>query len=99
MLSLLRRLAVIEAVSYLLLLVATAVKYTSGNELGVKVLGPIHGMLFLAYAALIVIERSDHGWTIGQVLLMLIAGSLPFGGFWVDRRYLAPSAATATASG
>ena|SRR5690606_15515118 len=47
-LSLLRRVALAEAVSYLLLLgVAMPLKYLAGQPLAVRVVGMIHGLLFL----------------------------------------------------
>ncbi|WP_456506344.1 DUF3817 domain-containing protein [Arthrobacter sp. UYCu723] len=38
-----RVLAVAEAVSWLLLIPATIVKYTTGEAGGVQILGPVHG--------------------------------------------------------
>lgn len=87
----LRAVAVAEAVSYLLLLTATAVKYAADNEIGVKILGPVHGILYLAYAFLTLVVRGERGWSIGKVLLILVLGAVPFGGFYVERRYLAPN--------
>ncbi len=88
LIQLLRRVSVTEAVSYLALLVATAVKETGGTEAGVTVLGPIHGVLFLVFAALVLAARSALGWSWFRTLLALIIGSLPFGGFWLERRWL-----------
>lgn len=44
-----RRVALAEATSFLALLVATLVKYSADAPVGVQILGPTHGALFVAY--------------------------------------------------
>lgn len=88
-----RRIAVAEAVSYLLLLVATAVKYGAGNEAGVKVLGPLHGLLVLAYVAGVFSIRAEQRWSAATTILVLVASAIPFGAFVVERRLLDPERA------
>ena len=83
-----RWVALAEATSFILLLAATVVKYAVDQPEGVTVLGPIHGVLFLAYVALVIFEREDRGWTLGQTLLVAAGAVIPFGGFWVERRFL-----------
>ena len=68
----LRRVALAEASSFLLLLVATIVKYSSDEPIGVKILGPIHGLLFLAYVFLAVMLAKPQGWTTRQLVLILL---------------------------
>lgn len=90
----LRLLSVTEAVSYLALLVATAVKQTGGTEAGVTVLGPIHGVLYLVFVAAIVWRQEALEWPWPKAFTAMIIGALPFGGFWLDRNWLAPLAGT-----
>ena len=91
-----RTVALLEALSYLALLVATFVKrVVEGPDL-VPVLGPIHGILFLAYLLLTLLVREEQGWTLGQTLIVLIASAIPFGAFVVNARMVhdpTPSAA------
>ena len=47
-----RWVAIAEATSWLLLIIATIVKYAADQPNGVHVLGPIHGVLFIAYIVL-----------------------------------------------
>ena len=55
MIRTLRILGNVEGVSYLLLLgVAMPLKYAFGLPLAVKIVGMAHGVLFLAYCALLV---------------------------------------------
>lgn len=86
--------ALAEATSFLALLVATYVKYAHDEPLGVEILGPLHGLLFIAYVVLALNLASRAGWTARTTVLVLLGAVLPFGGYVVDR-WLArrPSAA------
>ena len=86
----LRAISIIEATSYLFLLLAMVFKYGFDNEAGVKVLGPIHGTLYLIYAAALVIGFSDLKWKPTRLVMALFMGALPLGGFAVDRWWLEP---------
>ena len=90
MLTNLRRISVIEAISYLALLIATVLKQTRNTEIGVTILGPIHGVLYLIFAAMILRDRTQLGWPWTKAFLALVIGALPFGGFWLDQKWLAP---------
>lgn len=84
----LRIVAVVEAASFLLLLVATAFKYGADQPIGVQILGPIHGILFVAYVILALMVWNERGWSLTTAFLVLIGSVLPFGGFVVDRAIL-----------
>lgn len=90
-----RWVAIAEAVTFLGLLVATFVKYSLENERGVEVLGPIHGMLWLAYVVLVLVVRPEAKWSVMMTMLVLLASLVPFGGFVVERRVAAGAAAPA----
>jgi len=94
----LRVVAVVEAASFLLLLAATGIKHTTGPEGGVKVLGPVHGLLFVAYVILALAVASAEEWRVRRLLLVLLCAVVPFGGFFADRRLIdepAPSTSAA----
>ena len=57
-----RIVALAEATSFLLLLVASVLKRTADAELVVTILGPIHGILFIAYVLIALGVRPDQGW-------------------------------------
>ncbi|HEX5988607.1 MAG TPA: DUF3817 domain-containing protein [Solirubrobacterales bacterium] len=79
-----RYVALVEATTFLALLVASVVKNTGGSEIGVKILGPIHGLLFVAYVVMALNLREDAGWTGRQTIWILVGAVLPFGGYVVD---------------
>lgn len=77
--------ALAEATSLLALLAATYVKYGHGEPGGVQLLGPLHGLLFIAYVLLALNLASRAGWSTRTTALVLLGAVLPFGGFVVDR--------------
>jgi integral membrane protein len=79
-----RYVALTEATTFLALLVASAIKNTGGGEVGVQILGPIHGLLFIAYVVIALRLRAPAGWTVKQTVWILVGAVLPFGGYVVD---------------
>lgn len=86
MLRAFRAIAVAEAISWLALIVATIVKYSADAPLGVHILGPIHGALFVAYVFVALRARAEHGWSTRTTAVVLIDAVLPTGGFFAARR-------------
>ncbi len=79
----------IEGGSFLLLLlVAMPLKYYADMPIGVKVLGPIHGVLFLGYCAFALNAALDQKWPLSKHLLAYAAAVLPFGTWVFERKYL-----------
>jgi integral membrane protein len=81
-----RWVAIAEATSWLLLIIATIVKYSASKPIGVQILGPIHGVLFIAYVLLALIIRTRVGWNVRALVIVLAESILPFGGFFAARR-------------
>lgn len=79
-----RVIALTEATSFLALLVASYIKHTGGGSLGVSILGPIHGALFLLYVFAAFSLRSQAGWSAKTTFWILVGAVLPFGGYVVD---------------
>jgi integral membrane protein len=79
-----RYIALAEATSFIALLIASFVKRQGDGELGVSILGPIHGVLFLAYCAIALSIRADQGWSVRTTFWILVGAVLPFGGYVVD---------------
>ncbi len=91
-----RIVALTEATSFLILLVASVLKRTADFEVGVTVMGPVHGALFLAYVALAILLRPEQGWDTKTFVLILLGAVVPFGGYVVDRWLTSSSRSTAT---
>ncbi|MDV8079259.1 DUF3817 domain-containing protein [Rhodococcus sp. IEGM 1370] len=76
-----RFIAVLEAFTWLGLLIGMAFKYipADGNEIGVKIFGPIHGGVFVVYLAIAVLTAIKLKWDVKATLLALVAAFPPFG--------------------
>lgn len=87
--KLFRFIAFLEGLSYLLLLfVAIPVKYILGDPSYVKLLGMPHGVLFMAYIVFSVFMSFKQKWSVKVLLVILLASIIPFGTFYVDKKYL-----------
>ncbi|MFC0004064.1 DUF3817 domain-containing protein [Micromonospora siamensis] len=91
--------AIAEACSWLALLVGMAVKYgPPDNEIGVKIFGPIHGALFVAYGLLVLAVARLHRWSLPVTALALACAVPPFATVaferWARRRGLLRVTAT-----
>ena len=78
----------LEATSYLVLLAAVILKYAGDNDVGVSVMGPVHGVLYLLYILALVRWYDDLGWPFPKALAAMAMGAVPFGGFHIDRNWL-----------
>ncbi len=84
-----RVISILEGVSYLLLLgIAVPWKYILGNEIGVKILGMPHGILFMTYIVMAYVIKDSQNWNYKVFSLVLLASILPFGTFYIDKKYL-----------
>jgi integral membrane protein len=87
----LRVVSIAEATSFLvLLLIAMPLKYAGDMPQAVSLVGPIHGVLFLALVALVLAGRGELGWDGRRTVLALIAAVLPLAPFFVERYWIRP---------
>jgi len=87
--SIFRIVSLLEGTSYLLLLfIATPIKYLQDNPEYVKMLGMPHGILFMLYVVLAIVLKKEMKWDTKNFAIILIASVIPFGTFYVDRKYL-----------
>lgn len=76
-----------EGISLLFLFfLAMPLKYGMGYEHATMVPGWIHGVLFMAYVAMLAWVSASEGWTIVTSITAFIASFLPFGTFWFETR-------------
>ncbi|WP_024877735.1 DUF3817 domain-containing protein [Saccharomonospora piscinae] len=81
-----RLLALAEAVSWAGLLIGMFFKYVVvGDELGVKIFGPIHGAIFVGYVAVCLWVRTRLRWNRRTTVFALLASIPPFGTIVFER--------------
>jgi integral membrane protein len=84
-----RIISFLEGVSYLLLLfIATPIKYLQGDASYVKLLGMPHGILFMLYVVLAIVIQKEMKWNNKNLGIVLLCSIIPFGTFYVDKKYL-----------
>lgn len=88
MIKVFKIISLLEGISYILLLfVGVPLKYMAENEVLVKGLGMPHGLLFVAYVILALMIRPDKGWDTKTTAIVLVASILPFGTFYINKKY------------
>lgn len=73
-----RTTAIIEAITWGLLILGMVLKYTGVTDAGVTVAGPIHGLAFLAFVVVTVLVWMNNRWNAGLGLLALFSAIIPF---------------------
>ena len=92
-----RRLAVVEAVTWSLLLVGMVLKYvTETTELGVRVFGMLHGVAFVAYCVATAVVAVDQRWSPRRTLAALACAvpplaTVPLERYAASHGWLAPT--------
>lgn len=80
-----RAVAVAEAITWALLLTGMFFKYVpETTELGVRIGGMLHGVVFVAYCLTVLVVAVDQKWRVGRVLLGLLSAVPPFFTIWFD---------------
>lgn len=91
MLKLFRYTAIAEGISYLLLFgIGMPLKYIVKIPEPNIYIGYVHGFLFIAYVILAVLFCMEKKWDIKRFIILFIASLLPFGTFYIDKKYLKP---------
>ena len=82
-----RILALLEGVSLILLVFfAVPLKHLAHQPLGVRVLGPLHGLFFILYAWAVYVAVDGEKWSKRQALFAMLASVVPFGTLELDSR-------------
>lgn len=89
MLKSFRLLSILEGISFLLILFVTMpLKYIWDQGYPNKVIGMAHGFLFLAYVVFAILMKSERQWNNKTLGIVLLCSIIPFGTFWMDKKYL-----------
>ena len=83
----LRLIGWVEGLSFILLVfIAMPLKYVWGEPEAVRVVGMAHGVLWMAFCAVLWDTASKESWPLTQSAIPFVAALLPFGPFIIDRR-------------
>jgi integral membrane protein len=81
-----RIVAVAEALSWIGLLAGMFVKYVpETTELGVKVFGPVHGGIFVAYVVVALLTSRVLRWSPRTTVVALVCSVPPLATVWFER--------------
>jgi len=84
-----RTIALLEGLSLLsLLFFAMPMKYIAENPIYVKNIGMAHGLLFILYIAFAILIKNEQKWTFKTFLIVCLASVIPFGTFYIEKKYL-----------
>jgi integral membrane protein len=87
MIQLYRKTALIEGISYLILLfIAMPLKYFFNIPEAVKYFGWIHGVLFLVFFVVLIMASIKYRWSLLRIGIYLIGSVLPFVPFYLDKK-------------
>lgn len=84
----LRYIGIAEGISFLvLLLIAMPLKYFFGIPIAVKVVGWMHGVLFVLYILVVLLAIRAMEWGFLGVIIALLASLIPGGTFALDKSW------------
>jgi len=78
---------ILETISTIsLFFIAMPVKYIGGNEILVKIIGPIHGALFILYILLVLWEQRQGRLNVELAIKGMLSSIPPGGPIWFERK-------------
>lgn len=85
----LRLIGYIEGISLLILIgIAVPLKYFGHYPQLTKILGPVHGGLFLLFIFNTISTAVEYRWKSAVILKLILACFIPFGTFYIDHKIL-----------
>ena len=69
-----------------LVVVGMPLKYLADNDTVVAAVGPAHGFLFMVYLALTFDLSRRVNWPFKRMVLVMLAGTIPFLSFWAEHK-------------
>ena len=76
---------IVGVILIVLVLVGMPLKYAGDNDTVVAAVGPVHGFLYIVYLAATFDLSRRAGWPLGRMLVVMLAGTIPFFSFWAER--------------
>lgn len=84
----LRRLAILDAVTYAILIAGLLYRVLFDGPRLAPVLGPIHGVAYLFYAYAVLWAHHEREWAWARTIPLLVTPIIPLAGFYVAERML-----------
>ena len=69
-----------------LVLVAMPLKYLGDDETVIGIVGPVHGFLYMVYVVVTFDLARRAKWSFVRMVLVMLAGTIPFFSFWAERK-------------
>ncbi len=91
MIKLFKFIAIAEGFSYVALLANMVFIKPTNLVLYKSLLFPIgmsHGLLFISYLYLSFFMKNKLNWTIKDLLIVILGSLIPFGAFYIEKKYL-----------
>ena len=83
-----RKIALAEGVSFLvLLLIAMPLKYLADMPMAVRIIGGLHGLLFIGFIVMAFEVKKEYGKDWAWMGKSFLASIIPFGTFVMDRQW------------
>ena len=78
---------IVGVVLIALVVVGMPLKYgPADNPIVVEAVGPFHGFLYMVYLVLTFDLARRAKWPFGRMVLVMLAGTIPFFSFWAERQ-------------
>ena len=77
---------VVGVVLVVFILIAVPVRYLGGEPRLSETISPVHGFLYVVYLGFTVDLSRRVGWSLTRTVLVMLAGTVPFLSFVVERR-------------
>ena len=89
MLRFFKIIAFLEGTSLLLLFFfAMPLKYIFANPNFIRPIGMTHGLLFIGYIIMAIMLKYEENWNWKKFGIIAIASIIPFGTFYIEKKYL-----------
>ena len=85
MIKLFRTISFLEGISFLVILF---IAYVYRMPEYIRPVGMTHGLLFVAYVLFAIMTKFELNWKPKTFLIVLAASFIPFGTFYIDKKYL-----------
>jgi integral membrane protein len=76
---------IVGVVLIVLVVVGMPLKYVGDDATVVATVGPFHGFLYMLYLAATFDLSRRAKWPLGRMLIVMLAGVVPFFSFWAER--------------